>query len=51
MLIFSHITGGEKPYRVHSSLYNRKGMGSRLKKVLSKDEKKSHFLSDKPPGL
>lgn len=40
LLTFSHIMGRKKPYRVHSSLHNRKGMGSRLKKVLSKDEKK-----------
>lgn len=51
LLTFSHITGGKKTYRMHSSLHNRKGMGSRLKEILSKDEKKSHLLSDKPPGL
>lgn len=50
-LMFSYITGGKKTYRVHSSLHNSKGMGSRLKEILSKDEKKSHFLSDKAPGL
>lgn len=51
LLTFDHITGEKKPYRMHSSLHNRKAMGSRLKEVLSEDEKKSHFLPDKPPGL
>lgn len=49
LLTFSHIMGRKKPYRVHSSLHNRKGMGSRLKKVLSKDEKKSHFFIRQAP--